>query len=102
MLTNAESIKVLIEQLAHQDTHQRWFAARELGGFVRAKKGPLREEVIKVLQSKVDDTGEDQDVRYVARRSIQEINGEFDDCSEKYKPQEPEGSLRDQYYLKRG
>ena len=100
-MTNAETIKATLALLSHQDRSQRWSAARTLGDLARTKPS-LHGDVIAALQARADDEDEDREVREMAARSIREIRGEFDQTSEKYRPQEPVGSLSDQYYLKRG
>lgn len=101
ILSNVEDIELTLTMLTSNDPANRYFAAETLGDIGRSKNSHLQRKVLAALlqQSELDDSSH---VRRVAARSIKEINGEFDETWEKYKPQEPRGTLRDQYYLKRG
>ena len=99
-LYNEDAIEITLEMLRSEDSSKRYFAAETLGDIGRSKeskKAKILEAL--VLVSKTDTSIH---VRRVAEHSIRELNGEFDKTSEKYNPHEPIGSLRDQYYLKRG
>jgi hypothetical protein len=102
MLTNREAIELHLEVLLNGDTGQRWFSAKTLGDIGRAKKGRVRHLLLKTLEGIALSETETDQMRSVAALSIREINGDFDRTWEKYNPQEPSGSTREQYYLKRG
>src|ERR1051325_6202372 len=101
MLDNRQAIETTLEMLASEDPSQRCFGAKTLGDIGRSKNGLLRQKVLEALQA-LESNDENSEVRRLATRSVLEINGQLDDFWEKYNPQEPVGSLKDQYYLKRG
>ena len=101
-LTNQQSLELTINMLVKNgDRSRRWFAAKTLGDLARTKAEPVKSRVLSILGD-IAENDEDPEVRDIAQRSVREINGEFDSTSEKYNPQEPVGSLSEQYYLKRG
>jgi HEAT repeat protein len=102
MLYNEEVIELTVSQLQESEAAKtRWRAAKILGDMGRSKNSDLQKRVLRALENACS-TDEDPDVRHIASQSLLEIEGKFDETSEKYKPQELRGSLRDQYYLKRG
>jgi hypothetical protein len=102
-LTNGEAIELHLEVLLNrEDPGQRWFSARTLGDIGRTKTGQTRRLLLQTLKRIVQSETETDQVRRIAALSIREISGEFDKSWEKYNPQEPSGSHREQYYLKRG
>ncbi len=100
-LTNVNDIQLTLKMLESEDSAKRYFAAEILGDIGRSKNGLLRKTVVRTL-AKLSSDDESAFVRLVAERSRREINGDFDETWEKYKPQEPRGTLREQYYLKKG
>lgn len=102
LLSNVEDIELTLKLLTSNDPANRYFAAETLGDIGRSKSIYLQRRVLAALEERRDKEDESPHVRRIAERSIKEINGEFDETWEKYKPQEPKGTLRDQYYLKRG
>jgi hypothetical protein len=101
MLTNREAIQITLTMLDSPDSSERCFGAKTLGDIGRSKNGQVRQKVLLALMERIKKDTNTEVVR-LAERSIKELNGDFDHTWEKYNPQEPVGSLRDQYYLKRG
>ena len=102
MLSNREAIEITLKMLESEDSSERCFAAKTLGDIGRSKNGNLRKRVLTALTGASQSVDSTDEVRRMAIRSIKEIDGKFDESWEKYNPQEPIGSLKDQYYLKRG